>query len=161
MSELLKTHTNGQWELLSKKGGEGLSAKLKPAKKDKFMEGEKKEGELMEYSGEPKIPVGKTEERCGVCNKIPCECVKKSVDEKIDELEKKHVGFKALQEKLEHEGKSKESAGSIAYAVGKKKYGKAGMAEKAHKSEEMVKFSAGGQWYVGKDKGTQSPKDSQ
>lgn len=41
------------------------------------------------------------------------------------------VGFKALQSKLESEGKSKEAAGKIAYSVGEKKYGKSGMARKA------------------------------
>jgi hypothetical protein len=47
--------------------------------------------------------------------------------------------FKELESKLEHEGKSKESAGAIAYSVGKKKYGKEGMehkAEAARKSDE-------------------------
>ena len=43
-----------------------------------------------------------------------------------------HKGaFKELEHKLEGEGKSKESAGAIAYSVGKKKYGKAGMEHKA------------------------------
>lgn len=50
-------------------------------------------------------------------------------------LKKKHVGFKALESKLEHEGHSEKSAGNIAYAIGAKKYGKAGMADKAHKGE--------------------------
>ena len=39
--------------------------------------------------------------------------------------------FKKLENKLEHEGKSKDSAGAIAYAAGAAKYGKAGMAAKA------------------------------
>jgi len=43
----------------------------------------------------------------------------------------KKGAFKELESKLEHEGKSKESAGAIAYSVGKKKYGKAGMEHKA------------------------------
>lgn len=51
-------------------------------------------------------------------------------------LVKKHIGFDNLQHKLEEEGHSKESAGNIAYAIGAKKYGKQGMENKAHKSEE-------------------------
>lgn len=51
-------------------------------------------------------------------------------------LKKKHVGFKNMENKLEHEGHSKESAGNIAYAIGAKKYGKTGMSAKAHKSED-------------------------
>jgi len=51
----------------------------------------------------------------------------------------KKSAFKELENKLEHEGKSKESAGAIAYSIGKKKYGKEGMehkAEAAKKSDE-------------------------
>lgn len=51
----------------------------------------------------------------------------------------KKSAFKELEHKLEGEGKSKESAGAIAYTVGKEKYGKAGMerkAEAAKKSED-------------------------
>lgn len=43
----------------------------------------------------------------------------------------KHIGFKNLEKKLEAKGKSKESAGKIAAAIGDKKYGKKGMAKKA------------------------------
>jgi hypothetical protein len=42
-------------------------------------------------------------------------------------LEEKHIGFKALQGKLERSGKSAESAGAIAASIGKKKYGAAAM----------------------------------
>lgn len=51
----------------------------------------------------------------------------------------KKSAFKELEHKLEDEGKSEESAGAIAYSIGKKKYGKAGMehkAEAAKKSED-------------------------
>lgn len=51
----------------------------------------------------------------------------------------KKGAFKELESKLEHEGKSKESAGAIAYSVGKEKYGKKGMeakAEAAKKSDD-------------------------
>jgi anti-sigma28 factor (negative regulator of flagellin synthesis) len=47
----------------------------------------------------------------------------------------KKSAFKELESKLEHEGKSKESAGAIAYSVGEKKYGKAGMEAKAKAGE--------------------------
>ena len=56
----------------------------------------------------------------------------------------KKGAFKELESKLEHEGKSKESAGAIAYSVGEKKYGKAGMehkAEEAKKSEDGMEKS--------------------
>lgn len=43
--------------------------------------------------------------------------------------------FKELEHKLEGEGKSEESAGAIAYTVGKKKYGKEGMEAKAKAGE--------------------------
>ncbi len=39
--------------------------------------------------------------------------------------------FKELVKKLEAKGKSPEQAGGIAYKVGVKKFGKAGMAKKA------------------------------
>jgi hypothetical protein len=46
---------------------------------------------------------------------------------KEDEIDEKHIGFKALQGKLERSGKSAESAGAIAASIGKKKYGAATM----------------------------------
>lgn len=56
-----------------------------------------------------------------------------------EELKKEHIGFKALQGKLEHEGKSEESAGAIAASIGRKKYGAKKMAEMAHKAEGCYK----------------------
>jgi len=53
------------------------------------------------------------------------ESLGKDVDEA--ELDEKHIGFKALQGKLERSGHSKESAGAIAASIGAKKYGKAAM----------------------------------
>jgi anti-sigma28 factor (negative regulator of flagellin synthesis) len=47
----------------------------------------------------------------------------------------KKGAFKELEHKLEDEGKSKESAGAIAYTVGKEKYGKKGMEAKAKAGE--------------------------
>lgn len=41
------------------------------------------------------------------------------------------IGFKKLQNKLQKEGNSKKAAGAIAASIGRKKYGKAGMAKKA------------------------------
>lgn len=39
--------------------------------------------------------------------------------------------FKVLQKKLMKKGKTKKQAGGLAYTIGVKKYGKAGMAKKA------------------------------
>lgn len=47
----------------------------------------------------------------------------------------KKGAFKELEHKLEGEGKSEESAGAIAYSVGKEKYGKKGMEAKAKAGE--------------------------
>tara|TARA_R110001632_G_scaffold220901_1_gene351113 strand:+ start:198 stop:401 length:204 start_codon:yes stop_codon:yes gene_type:complete len=52
---------------------------------------------------------------------------KKKKDKKKD----KPKGFKAVQKSIEKTGKSKDAAARIAYSIGKKKYGKAGMANKA------------------------------
>lgn len=41
-----------------------------------------------------------------------------------------HVGFKKLEGKLERKY-GKKAAGKIAYSIGRKKYGKKGMAKKA------------------------------
>ena len=46
-------------------------------------------------------------------------------------LHKAYLGFKKLEHKLEEEGKSEESAKKIAAYVGRKKYGKSGMAKLA------------------------------
>lgn len=54
-------------------------------------------------------------------------------------LKKTHVGFKALEGKLEHEGHSADSAGAIAASIGRKKYGAKKMAEMAHKAESCYK----------------------
>ena len=43
----------------------------------------------------------------------------------------KPKGFKAVQKSIEKTGKSKDAAARIAYSIGKKKFGKAGMAKKA------------------------------
>ena len=51
---------------------------------------------------------------------------------KAAEVEKTHVGFKALSEKIQHrEGYTKEQADATAAAIGRAKYGKEGMAAKA------------------------------
>ena len=42
-----------------------------------------------------------------------------------------YVGFKALQGKIEGEGKSPAAAGAIAAAIGRKKYGNKAMAKAA------------------------------
>lgn len=63
----------------------------------------------------------------------------------------KKGAFKELEHKLEGEGKSKESAGAIAYTVGKEKYGKEGMERKA-KAGEAKKSDEG----LEKAKGTSS-----
>lgn len=42
-----------------------------------------------------------------------------------------YMGFKALQSKIEGEGKSASSAGAIAASIGRKKYGNAKMAKAA------------------------------
>ena len=52
---------------------------------------------------------------------------KKKKDEKKD----KPKGFKAVQKSIEKTGKSKDAAARIAYSIGVKKHGKAGMANKA------------------------------
>lgn len=54
-------------------------------------------------------------------------------------LEKKHIGFKALEGKLENEGHSEESAGAIAASIGRKKYGAKKMADMAHKAGDCYK----------------------
>lgn len=58
---------------------------------------------------------------------------------KSEDLEKTHVGFKALEGKLENEGHSEESAGAIAASIGRKKYGAKKMADMAHKAEGCYK----------------------
>jgi len=52
---------------------------------------------------------------------------KKKKDKKKD----KPKGFKAVQKSIEKTGKSKDDAARIAYSIGAKKFGKAGMAKKA------------------------------
>jgi hypothetical protein len=42
-----------------------------------------------------------------------------------------HVGFKALQAKIERQGKSPKAAAAIAATVGRRKFGKEGMARLA------------------------------
>jgi hypothetical protein len=42
-----------------------------------------------------------------------------------------HIGFKALQAKIEGEGKSPRAAAAIAATVGRRKFGKEGMARLA------------------------------
>jgi hypothetical protein len=42
-----------------------------------------------------------------------------------------YVGFKKLSKSIQRKGKSKKSADAIAATIGRKKYGKAGMAKKA------------------------------
>lgn len=43
----------------------------------------------------------------------------------------KYIGFKKLSKKIQRKGKSKASADRIAASIGRKKYGKKGMARKA------------------------------
>jgi hypothetical protein len=57
-----------------------------------------------------------------------------------EKLEKTHIGFKKLENKLAHEKNPPSDPAAVAAAIGRKKYGKEGMAEKAkagmHKSNE-------------------------
>ena len=53
---------------------------------------------------------------------------KKKKKKKKEETPK---GFKAVQKSIEKTGKSKDAAARIAYSIGAKKFGKAGMAKKA------------------------------
>lgn len=48
-----------------------------------------------------------------------------------------YVGFKKLQSKIEGEGKSAASAGAIAAAIGRKKYGNKAMARAAAKRTSL------------------------
>lgn len=48
-----------------------------------------------------------------------------------------HTGFDKLKKKIEESGKSSASAGAIAAAIGRKKYGKAKMAEAAKKGKPL------------------------
>jgi hypothetical protein len=56
---------------------------------------------------------------------------KKKKKKKKKKEEETPKGFKAVQKSIEKTGKSKDAAARIAYSVGVKKHGKAGMANKA------------------------------
>jgi len=57
-------------------------------------------------------------------------------------LYEKHIGFKKLVKKLQDQGESEESAKSIAYSIGKKKYGKENMAKVAASGKQMSEKEA-------------------
>ena len=52
--------------------------------------------------------------------------------------------FKKLVGELQKQGKSEESAKKIAYSIGAKKYGKAGMARKAAAGRRKKNYRVGG-----------------
>jgi hypothetical protein len=68
-----------------------------------------------------------TEKEIDDANKILKKNHKDKGLDEFDEIGEDHVGFKALQGKLERSGKSKESAGAIAASIGNKKYGASAM----------------------------------
>lgn len=54
-----------------------------------------------------------------------------------------YIGFKKLQQQLQGEWHSKESAWKIAYSIWKKKYWKKGMAERAKRGRRKSKLGKG------------------
>jgi len=56
---------------------------------------------------------------------------KKKEEKMSNDLKKKHIGFKKLEQHVEKEGYSKKAAADVAADVGRKKYGNKEMAEKA------------------------------
>lgn len=98
----------------------------------------------LEPAPAPKLSLMDTCPGCGQEDRPGmCQCLVKSEHYRPltkTELEKKHIGFKRLEGKIEREGYSKKKAAAITASIGRKKYGAKGMAEKAaagraHKSE--------------------------
>lgn len=86
----------------------------------------KPEGPSGHAFGSPKEVLGKLKAALGARKSAP-------------ELAKKHIGFKALENKVEHEGYSKDSAAKISASIGRKKYGAHKMAEAAHEGKPANK----------------------
>lgn len=132
-NEKLTLNKGGQWNL--SKGDYGMSESGRPLDVGPEIRPEKPHAPKFKGS-QLQVKNGKV---VGPGVVQPPAPLKRSAEEEGEQLEKKHIGFKALEGKLEHEGHSEESAGAIAASIGRKKYGAHKMAEMAHKTEEAEK----------------------